>query len=218
MESMKRLLVLLSALALFVIVLLVAIYASTGTPSASDYQLAKGRSLLDSENYLGALETVLSLPEPQRGKADAHTLLGTAYLRLHLYLAAIKEFESAEKQGSKRADPWIGLASSYIELGDAQRAIDEATRATTIDPKSPDAWIMLGRANWLQRNFPEAEKAALKTQEMNPSLPITQDLLLHIYFDQNEPEKFQATFDRIKEPSRSTQDLAVQFFVRRGEW
>jgi tetratricopeptide (TPR) repeat protein len=217
MESMGRVF-LISAVGIVLIATFLVMYTWTNSPTAVDFRLAKGRSLLDSENYLGALETVLSLPETQRGKADVHTLLGTAYLRLHLYLAAIKEFESAEKQGSRRADPWIGLASSYIELGDGQKALDEATHATTIDPKSPDAWIMLGRAHWLQRNFPEAEKAALKTQEMDPSLSITQELLLHIYYDQDQPDKFQATFDRIKEPSRSVQNLAVQFFIQRGEW
>jgi tetratricopeptide (TPR) repeat protein len=194
------------------------IYTVINAPSPAEYGLARGRSLLDSENYLGALETLRSLPELQRSKSDAHTLIGTAYFRLHLYLAAIREFENAEKQGSRRADPWVGLASSYIELGNGEKAVEEATHATTIDPKSVDAWILLGRAQWLQQNFAQAEKAALKAQEMVPGLPITEELLLHIYFDQEQPDKFQTSFHRIKNPSKGTQDLAIRFFLRQGEW
>ncbi len=203
---------------LLVITALIGFYLWLSSPSREDYSIARGRSLLNSENYLGALEALRSLPDLQRGKADTHTLIGTAYLRLHLYLAAIKEFESAEKQGSRHADPWIGLASTYIELGDGQKAVDEASRATKIDAKSVDAWIMLGRAQWLMQNFVEAEKAALKAQELEPDLPVTQELLLHIYFDQEQPDKFQNAFHRIKNPSKGTQDLAIRFFVRRGEW
>src|SRR5262245_25695582 len=214
---MKRLL--LAVVAFFVLLSVgIWIYSSIETPSPTDYGVARGRSLLNSENYLGALESVRSLPEKNRKGADVHTLLGTAYLRLHLYLAGIKEFEDAERQGSRRADPWIGLASSYIELGDGKKALDEANQATSVDPRSADAWIMLGRAHWLQQDYPEAEKAALKAQSIEPRLPITTELLLHIYFDQEQPEKFETVFDRIQNPSKGVQDLACRFYIRQGAW
>jgi tetratricopeptide (TPR) repeat protein len=213
---MKRVFV-LGLAGVFVLFMAAALVSMKRAPNSSDFRIEKGRSLLDAENYLGALETLRSLPDNERQK-DAHTLLGTAYLRLHLYLAAIREFESAEKQDSRGVDPWIGMASSYIELGDGQKALDEASHATTIDPKSADAWIILGRAYWIQQNFVEAEKAALKALKLAPDLPVTTELLLHIYFDQGLPEKFENAFDRSKNPPRSIQELAVQFFVRQGSW
>ncbi len=215
---MKKFLLFCAAAALLLVMGVWTVSLFIQSPTPADYRLARGRSLLDAGNYLDALETLRALPDAQKGRAEAHTLLGTAYLRLHLYLAAIREFESAEKQGSRRADPWIGLASTYIELGDGPKALDEANHATTVEPRSADAWIMLGRAYWLQRNFPEAEKAALKAQELDANHPIVPELLLHIYFDQEQTEKFQTAFDRIKLPSRSVQDLAIQFFVRQGQW
>jgi tetratricopeptide (TPR) repeat protein len=214
---MKRILV-FGLAGLFLLFIAAAFVSINRTPTAADYRIEKGRSLLDAENYLGVLETLRSIPENQYPRADAQTLLGTAYLRLHLYLAAIKEFESAEKKDSRHVDPWIGMASSYIELGDGQKALDEASHATTIDPKSADAWIMLGRAYWLQHNFGKAEEAALKAQKLDPDLPVTAELLLHIYFDDEQPEKFETAFDRLKNPSRSVQDLAVRFYVRQGLW
>ena len=216
---MKRILV-FGLAGLFLVCIAAALLSINKTPTGTDYRLARGRSLLDSENYLGALETLRAIPEsPRHGPpGDTHTLLGTAYLRLHLYLAAIKEFENAEKQDTRDVQPWIGMASSYVQLGDGQKALDEASHATTIEPKSVDAWIMLGRAYWLQHNFAEAEKAALQAQKLAPELPITTELLLHIYFDQEQPEKFENAFDRLKNPSRAVEDLAVQFYVRQGSW
>src|SRR5215471_6851930 len=214
---MKRVFV-FSLAGVFILFMVIALVSMKETPSSAELRMQKGRSLLDAENYLGVLEKLRSLPDNQHQKGDAHTLLGTAYLRLHLYLAAIKEFEGAEKQDSRRADPWIGMASSYIEFGDDQKALDKASHATTIDPKSANAWIMLGRAYWLQHNFIKAEEAALKAQKLEPDLPVTAELLLHIYFDDEQPEKFETAFDRLKNPTRSAQDLAVRFYVRQGSW
>jgi len=214
---MKRILV-FGLAGLFVVFIAAAIVSMHNTPSPAESGIERGRSLLDAENYLGAVETLRSVADSPRRNADTHTLLGTAYLRLHLYLAAIKEFESAEKQNARHPDPWIGMASSYIELGDGPKALDEASHAATMDPNSIDAWIMLGRAQWLQHNYVEAEKAALKAQKLAPDLPITTELLLHVYFDQEQPDKFETTFYRLNNPSRSAQDLAVQFYIRQGSW
>jgi len=187
-------------------------------PTELDYRLARGRAQLYTENYLAALQTLRDISDSQKAGPQAHSYLGAAYLRLHLYKAAIKEFEEAIKQRPRESDPWIGLASSYTELGDVQKAIDEAKRATEIEKRSADAWITLGRAEWRQRNFDEAEKAALKAREVNPSNPAVSDLLLHVYFDFNQPGKFQAELDRAVTPAKPAQDLAIRFFLRQGQF
>src|SRR5712691_10476182 len=174
-------------------------------PTETDYRLARGRAQLYTEIYLAALQTLRDISNSQKGGPQAHSYLGAAYMKLHLYKAAIKEFEEAIKEGSRESDPWIGLASSYIELGDIQKAIDEAKRATEIEKRSADAWIALGRAEWQQRNFDEAEKAALKAREINPANPAASDLLLHIYFDVDQPDKFQAELERSQKPAKPVQ-------------
>src|SRR5438477_6321172 len=80
-------------------------------PTDNDYQLARGRAQLYTENYLAALNTLREIPDSQTAGPEAHSYLGAAYLKLHLYKAAIKEFEEATKKRSRRSDPWIGLAS-----------------------------------------------------------------------------------------------------------
>ena len=187
-------------------------------PTETDYRLARGRAQLYTENYLAALQTLRDISNSQKAGPQAHSYLGAAYLKLHLYKAAIEEFEEAIKERPRGSDPWIGLASSYIELGDTQRAIDEARRATEIEKRSADAWITLGRAQWLQRNLDEAEKAALKAREVDPGNPAATDLLLHIYFDFDQPSKFQAELDRARTTAKPIQDLAVRFFLRQGQF
>lgn len=193
--------------------------SSLNAPSETDSRLARGRALLDAENYLGALQTLRQIPAWQTVRGpEAHSYLGAAYLRLHLYRAAIHEFEEAAKMRPRLLDPWIGLASAYIELGDAAKAVEQANRATNVDKRSADAWIILGRAHWQQQNFDEAEKAGLKARELDAQNSTVSDLLLHVYFDRNDPRKFQAELDKNPKPSKSIQDLAVRFFVRKEQF
>ena len=143
---------------------------------------------------------------------------GAEYLSLHLYKAALKEFEQALKLRPREADPLIGMASTYIQLGDTAKAVQHANRATQLEKRSTDAWIVLGRAYWQQQNFNEAEKAAIKVRELYPEDPEPSELLLHIYFDQNQPEKFQTELDRTEKPSPSMKALAARFYIRQGRF
>ena len=214
---MKRLLVLGGA-TLFALICAAVVLFVFKAPTESDYRLARGRSQLFTENYLAALQTLRDVPNSEKQGPATHSYLGAAYLKLHLYKAAIKEFEEAIKAQPKESDPWIGLASSYIELGDPQRAVDQAKRATEIEKRSVDAWIALGRAQWQQHNIDLAEQAALKARDLDMNNPAVSDLLLHIYLDQNNADKFQAELNRTSKPPKTTHDLAVRFFVRQGQF
>src|SRR5262249_36954730 len=214
---MKRY-VLLAAALVFALVSAALLLPLFKRPTETDYRIAKGRSQLFTENYLAALQTLRDVPDLQKRGTETHSYLGAAYLKLHLYKAAISEFEEAIKQRPRESDPWIGLASSYIELGDASKAADQAKRATEIEKRSVDAWIALGRAQWQQRNFDQGEKAAVKARELEPDNPAVSDLLLHIYFDGDLYDKFQAELDRSGEPSKTSQDLATRFFLAHGQF
>ncbi len=165
-----------------------------------------------------AAVTLLSIGPPDDLEYVRARDRGAEFLSLHLYTAALKEFEEAVKLRPREADPRIGMASIYIRLGDAAKAIQEANRATEIEKQSADAWIMLGRAQWQERNFTEAEKAATKARELDSDNPGAGELLLHIYFDNDQPEKFQAELDRTGQPSAETQDLAVRFYVKQSQF
>lgn len=203
---------------LLVVVVAVLAFSSLNRPTETDYRLARGRALLDAENYLAVLQTLGKLPPGHNTGAEAHSYLGAAYFRLHLYKAAIKEFESAVRLKPGTSDPWVGLASTYIELGDAEKAREQAGHATQVEKGSSDAWIILGRALWMQGNFAEAEKAALKAKELDAPNTAATELLLRIYFDQDQPSKFQSLLNSTPQPSSQIQDMAVAFFVRQGQF
>ena len=204
---------------LLVLTALIAGYGllDSGQP-VDDSRIFRGRSLLDTENYLSAVEVLRDVPVGGANTPEAHAYLGAAYLRLHLYRAAIKEFEEAVRLRSGTLDGWLGLAAAYVQLGDPQKALEPAGKATTIEARSSDAWIILGRAHWLQRSFGEAEKAGLKALEVDPDNPIATELLLHIYSDQNLADKFQPLIDKQTQPSNAVQDLAAQFLARQEQF
>jgi tetratricopeptide (TPR) repeat protein len=216
--NMKRLTILGAALLFMLGGAAVLISLLSNRPTESDYRLAKGRSQLFTENYLAALQTLRDIPDSRKAGPEAHSYLGAAYLKLHLYKAAIEEFEEAIKDRPKESEPWIGLASSYIELGDAAKAADEAKRATEIEKRSADAWLALGRAEWQGQNFDQAEKAVLKARELEAGNPGVSDLLMRIYFDSNQSDKFQAEMDRNTKPSKNAQELAIRFFLVHGKF
>jgi tetratricopeptide (TPR) repeat protein len=158
-------------------------------------------------------------PAPvDRGDAIQHSHKGLAFMRQHLYHAAIQEFETATRQSPQALDPWVGLAAVYIRLGNGPKALEGAGKAVTIAENSADAQLILGRAHWMVRNFDDAERAAHKVEDLDPSNRHAAELLLRVYFDRKDDAKFREVLDRISDPSRAVQDLAVQFAIRRGEF
>lgn len=167
---------------------------------------------------LGLLWRARSTPVFDSEAADVHAQKGAAYLRQHLYRAAIEEFEAATRKSPSSLDPWVGLAAVYIRLGDGQKAVEGAGKAVSLARDSADAQIILGRAHWLAGNIGDAEKAALKAQELLPSSLQAAELLLNVYFDRHDDAKFQEVFDRIESPYRPIEDLGIRFAVRRSEF
>src|SRR3990172_3821769 len=164
---MRRPLIFVVPLALFTLVAAVSLLPYLNRPSELDYRLARGRALLDAENYLEALETLRDIPARQADRAETHSYLGAAYFRLHLYQAAIREFQAAIDRRSGSSDPWIGLASTHLKLGNAPKALEEAKKATNAETRSTEAWLILGRAHWQQKEFAETQKTAFKAQEFD---------------------------------------------------
>ena len=217
---MKRYLLVLALGSLGVLLLFAVVYLALSSPyrpSGPDARMARAKALFETENYLSALQILRTTPAA-RGNSETHAYLGAAYLHLHLYQAALREFQTASNRAPGTLDPWIGLAVVYLHLGDGQKALEGARKAVSVNRDSMDAWLILGRAHWFQRSFGEAEAAAMKVRELDPAGLLASELLLRIYFEQNEGEKFQMLLDEIPKPNRSIQDLAVQFAIRRGEF
>lgn len=160
----------------------------------------------------------VSSDDGNRAAAGDHAEKGAAYLKRHLYSAAIREFEAASKRSPGALDPWLGLAAAYIRLGDGQRALDGAAKAVNIARDSAGVQLVFGRANWLLRNFDDAEKAGLKARELERSNLQAAELLLNVYAERKEESKFEDLLESILEPSPPIQDIAIQYAIRRSQF
>ena len=150
--------------------------------------------------------------------ANEHSQHGIALMQQHLYHAAIEEFEAAIRRSPRALNPPVGLAAIYIRLGNGPKALEAAGKAANLAKDSVDVQLILGRAHWLAQNFSDAESAALKVEELDPSNLQAAELLLRIYFHRKDDAKFRDVLDRTRNPSRPIQDLAVQFAIRNGEF
>ena len=215
---MKRLLLagIVSLLLLAGVLILASVFVDTS--STADMRLVRGRGLLSDENYLGALEAFREVVASRPDDREAHSYLGLTYLRLHLYQSAIREFERAKGWSSRRAHPWTGLAHAYLGLDEPARALEHAERAASLDENAVEAWTVLGWTHWVQKNYGKAEEAGLKTLELDPRNLDATELLLRVYFDQNDPEQFEVLRNRVSEWTRPLEDLVVAFFVRQGRF
>ena len=152
-------------------------------------------AILGGLGLLAAIALLVSLvwssPPVDRSAAAAHVRHGIALMQEHLYHAAIAEFEAAIRKSPKSLDSWVGLAAVYIRLGNGPKALEGAGKAVSIAEDSSDIQLILGRAHWLARNLSDAEKAAFKVEELDPSNPQAAELLLHIYFDRKDDAEFQ---------------------------
>ena len=221
MSPVNRRLIFIGAAGLivgFVFVLALVYVVVQFEPEQREDDMARAKALVDTENYLNALEALRTIPARAKNAGETHAYLGAAYLQLHLYKAAIDEFEQAARQSPREADPRLGLAAAYIRLGDGPKALEEARKAAEIGRDSIDSWLVLGRAQWLSRNFDDAEKAGLKVLDLSAGNLQAVELLLHVYFDQNDAAKFRALLDRTPNPDKPVTDLASQFFLRQAEF
>jgi tetratricopeptide (TPR) repeat protein len=177
-----------------------------------------GLSLIVLGAVVASWSSSVSSDDGNRVAAGNHAEKGAAYLKRHLYGAAIREFEAAARRSPRALDPWLGLAAAYIRLGDGQRALEGAAKAVDIARDSAGVQLVFGRANWLVRNFDDAERAGLKARELEHSNLQAAELLLNVYAERREESKFEDLIERIQQPSRPIQDIAIKYAIRRSQF
>src|SRR5262245_53021573 len=117
-------------------------YALLRSRPQPDARMLRARALVDTENYLSALEELRAITASKRDATEVHSYLGAAYMQLHLYKAAIDEFEQATRQSPRTMDAWLGLAATHIRLGDGQRALEDARKAADLAKDSTESWLV----------------------------------------------------------------------------
>ncbi len=217
-SCMRRLWVALVVPALFLVIIVIGVVGAGRSPDPLTYRIARGRAFLEAGRYLDAVDTLREVQAEMPEHAGVRTMVGIAYLRLHLFSAAIAEFELSDSLDPGRADPWIGLAHARLGLGQIVEATEAAERATELDEDSTEAWMILARTKWLDRGYREAEAAALEVESVRPDDPMALEALLHIYKDAGRDEEFEALIERVPAGNRALGSVVTDFLVSQGEF
>ncbi len=77
-------------------------------------------------------------------RAEAETVVGNCYFRMHRNQPAISHFEAAIKLDPKPKDSWIYLSRCYAGMGQQQRAIDTLKTWLTRNGNDPDVLFWIG--------------------------------------------------------------------------
>ena len=103
--------------------------------------LNRGRTRLDNNDYLGALEDLSRAIKEPSLSATAHSNLGVVYLKQGLYGKAESEFYKALELNPNLAHAYYNLGVLYNEEGNKQRAEKLCKTATVVDKDFSEARV-----------------------------------------------------------------------------
>ncbi len=185
--------------------------------------LTQARSLLAAENYAVADQLLRELIQQQPGSPERHFLLAFTLLHENNPKAALEEYALAAKLRPWGPEELTGVASAQMQLKDYTAAETAAAEAVKQAPLRPFLWYLLGRAQYAQGHFTDAEKSLLTSLRLNPQQSRAESALGLVYEATNRPESaitayraaiaLQAT--STKEPKELQPCLSLGILLRR---
>ncbi len=138
-------------------------------PALKEYE--KGNQLLvvkkDPAASIAAFKKALRLyPE----FAEAHLLIGTAYMDMRKWAEAKRELEKAIEMDDKLPGAYLALGSCLNALGNYQEAEKPLLRGLELQPDAGPGHWELGRVYWTMQRWADAEAHARKAVELSPAL------------------------------------------------
>jgi tetratricopeptide (TPR) repeat protein len=139
-------------------------------PKEDSASFLLGSSLLRLGIYRQALTLLYSSVESSKS-ADAHMVLGQAFLGIKVYGEALKQFQEAETLNPKLDGIHANLATAMAGQGETGKAIAEYKLELAKHPENFEANYMLGRLDRLSNNMAEARKYLDKANSLRPGDP-----------------------------------------------
>jgi len=154
-----------------------------GQPQAS-LQLAVARAQLG--DYTGAIEVAEPLLETQASSVPLLVLLGGAYMEMGDVQRGTDYLEQAVELSPDAVQIRTQLAKGLLASGEADRAVVQLQAAVHHDQDSVQADVLLVLTYLRNKDYINAEQAALRLEERNPSDPIAPNLSGLVYLAQND--------------------------------
>jgi tetratricopeptide (TPR) repeat protein len=139
-------------------------------PNEGSALFVLGSSLLRLGIYKEAIQLIYSSIQ-SNNTAEAHVVLGQAFLGVNTYAQALKEFQEAEKLQPDLEGIHSQLGTAYAGLGSTDKAIVEFQKELQKHPDNFDANYSLGRLKRLSNNMDEALQYLSKAQKLRPDSP-----------------------------------------------
>jgi Flp pilus assembly protein TadD len=122
----------------------------------------------NDREYGAAVDAYREAAEHDPASPQPWLEMGEVYLLQHRFAPATTAFIEAERRGGG-VEAVLGLAESYAQRGDWAEAIRSLLRALAIDPDDARIYVALGRANFGQSQFEQAEEALRHALQLQPS-------------------------------------------------
>jgi tetratricopeptide (TPR) repeat protein len=141
---------------------------------------------------------------------DVHFELGYLYFTNHDYERAANQFELELKNNPDHAQALTYLGDIKIRNNDAKTAETLLTRAVQLQKNIRLAYFDLGILYAKQKRNPEAIKAFLRAEELDPKEPDAHYRLGRIYMEQGEKQKADIEFAKTKDLHDKTTESLIQ--------
>lgn len=139
-------------------------------PKEDSALLVLGSSLLRLGMYKEAIPLIYSSIQ-NNNTANAHVVLGQAFLGIKAYAQALKEFQEAQKLQPDFDGLHSQMGTAYAGLGSTNLAMAEYEKELVKHPDDFDANYALGRLNRLSNNTDAALKYLAKADGLRPGNP-----------------------------------------------
>jgi tetratricopeptide (TPR) repeat protein len=130
--------------------------------------LNEARRLLASGDYAGADSALRTLLVQVPAAADGHFLLGFALLHEQKPAASLTEYTQGAKFREPKADEMNGVASDYLLLKDNASAEHWLAQAAKLAPERPLTWYLLGRTQYSESRWADAERSFAMCLKVDP--------------------------------------------------
>ncbi len=141
-------------------------------PNEKSATFLLGSSLLHLGIYKQAIPLIYSSIE-NSNSAEAHVVMGQAFLGVKVYGQALKEFQQAESLAPDLEDIHTELGTAHAGLGETDKAIAEFEKELEKHPDNFEANYFLGRLNRLSNNMDAARKYLAKADSLRAGDPST---------------------------------------------
>lgn len=163
--------------------------ASLNVPDRARKEFEKGRkTLLEDKDPEHSVSSLRKAVEIHPAFAEAHFLLGTAYMDLKKWPEAQASLEKAVEHNEKYFAARLALGTCLAQQGNFAAAEAQLKRGLELNPETVAGQTEMARVLLAQGKWQDAEPCARKAIALNADEPIAHVLLGNILLRKREPQ------------------------------